>query len=361
MKLLLEIIVAVVLHPIALALSWIDLAGRTRLLLAWKIVWGVLCLIWGVGPLLYVLSGGNLWGYPARRRGMPDQHAHKGWRILAGAAGTVVASGELLLAAAIGILLVPTHVPAFAPVTHPVAAVKQYYLALGDSLAFGFQPNFNADQGYAMQWWSELQRHGSRSFVDYGCNGSTSGEMIKGGCPGHLLLHNYYQGPQLTAAIAFMRAHPGRVGPISLDIGADDVLPYIDPHTCQVNQPKFQAALAGLATHLTTIILPHLLHALAGPTSHPTGQLVMMNYYDPFAKKCSVAHRYIHMLNGRLAGAAARFHIPIVDVHAAFHSRIHTDADLCAYTWRCSPFLGIHPNTTGYAVITQAFERRVGY
>lgn len=62
MKLVLEVIVALVLHPVAVVLAWINLAGRRDLTRAKKILWGVVCLIWGLGPILYMLLGdGELW------------------------------------------------------------------------------------------------------------------------------------------------------------------------------------------------------------------------------------------------------------------------------------------------------------
>ncbi len=63
MKLLVEFLIAIILHPIATILSWIDLARRGDLNDAEKIVWGVVCIIWGIGPILYILvGGGELWG-----------------------------------------------------------------------------------------------------------------------------------------------------------------------------------------------------------------------------------------------------------------------------------------------------------
>lgn len=62
MKLLLEIIIALVLHPVAYILTIINLAGRNDLTPAQKIIWGVVSVIWGIGPILYVLVGGGaLW------------------------------------------------------------------------------------------------------------------------------------------------------------------------------------------------------------------------------------------------------------------------------------------------------------
>lgn len=62
MKLLFEILVSVVLHPIAMVLMWINLAGRSDISVAKKIIWVIVSILWGVGPILYVLVGdGKLW------------------------------------------------------------------------------------------------------------------------------------------------------------------------------------------------------------------------------------------------------------------------------------------------------------
>jgi ABC-type tungstate transport system substrate-binding protein len=62
MKLLLEILIALILHPIAFILVLIDLAGRRDLTTAEKVLWGVISVLWGIGPILYVLVGrGKFW------------------------------------------------------------------------------------------------------------------------------------------------------------------------------------------------------------------------------------------------------------------------------------------------------------
>jgi hypothetical protein len=62
MKLLLEILIALILHPVAFVLVLVNLAGRADLTPAQKIVWGVVSIIWGIGPILYVIvGGGSLW------------------------------------------------------------------------------------------------------------------------------------------------------------------------------------------------------------------------------------------------------------------------------------------------------------
>ena len=63
MKVLLEIVLALVLHPIAVLLGLINLVGRSDLGAAEKLLWAVLIVFaWGIGPILYILLGnGTLW------------------------------------------------------------------------------------------------------------------------------------------------------------------------------------------------------------------------------------------------------------------------------------------------------------
>jgi hypothetical protein len=59
MKKLLELLVCLI-HPVAVILMWINLAGRSDLTGLEKVVWAVFGLIPFV-PFLYVLVGGDLW------------------------------------------------------------------------------------------------------------------------------------------------------------------------------------------------------------------------------------------------------------------------------------------------------------
>jgi hypothetical protein len=62
MKLLIEILISVVLHPLAFVLALINIAFRHDLSLLQKVLWGIVSVIWGVGPILYILlGGGSLW------------------------------------------------------------------------------------------------------------------------------------------------------------------------------------------------------------------------------------------------------------------------------------------------------------
>ena len=62
MKLLLEILLSVFLHPIAMFLMWVNLLSRNDLSQAKKIAWLVVSIIWGLGPILYIaVADGSLW------------------------------------------------------------------------------------------------------------------------------------------------------------------------------------------------------------------------------------------------------------------------------------------------------------
>ncbi len=62
MKLLIEILLAIFLHPIAFILCLINIVRRRDLSFLKKVVWGLVTFIWGIGPILYILVGdGAFW------------------------------------------------------------------------------------------------------------------------------------------------------------------------------------------------------------------------------------------------------------------------------------------------------------
>jgi hypothetical protein len=62
MKVLVEILLAIFLHPVAFVLCLINILGRNDLTTLQKVVWIAVTLIWGIGPILYLLvGGGTLW------------------------------------------------------------------------------------------------------------------------------------------------------------------------------------------------------------------------------------------------------------------------------------------------------------
>lgn len=62
MKVLFEILVSLFLHPIAMILMWVNLATRNDIDGNRKLIWFIVSLIWGLGPIFYILvEDGTLW------------------------------------------------------------------------------------------------------------------------------------------------------------------------------------------------------------------------------------------------------------------------------------------------------------
>jgi hypothetical protein len=62
MKVLLEVLLSIFLHPIAAVLMWINLFGRNDLNDVQKVIWAITGIVWGIGPILCMLvGGGTLW------------------------------------------------------------------------------------------------------------------------------------------------------------------------------------------------------------------------------------------------------------------------------------------------------------
>lgn len=235
---------------------------------------------------------------------------------------------------------------------------KQHYLALGDSLAYGFQPNCSTvcTHGYVNDLFNTLQNEGTKDVTNYGCPGETSTSFIGGGCFGAPPLPY----TQLGAAVTFLQAHPGTVSPVTLDIGSNDVLP--DLSACVVDQAKFTADLGTLDSNLNKIL--HQLQTALTVHGRVTGSIVMMNYYNPFPN-CLTNAQFTQDLtefNTLLATDARGVGGFIVDVLGAFGGI--TTPNICTSTWLCtpphapgcvSPCPDIHPTDLGYTVIANTF------
>ena len=271
-----------------------------------------------------------------------------------------------LLFAFVPIALVATHAQSPSHLFGP----KQHYLALGDSLAFGFQPNHDFTHGYVNDLFNNyLQQHGTKDFTDLGCPSEKSTTFIGGG----LCSYSPFSS-QLAAAVAYLKANAGKVSPVTLDIGINDVESdaSIAPNDCTVpSQTQFETDLTTLDTNLTTTILPALLGALT-VDGQVTGSIVMMNYYDPFQNIClgsptSAFFDDFNTFNAHLATDASGFGT-IVDVFSPFGGGTTFNPNLCTYTWICTPPTSpecvfpcpdIHPMDLGYSVIANTFAAAI--
>lgn len=243
---------------------------------------------------------------------------------------------------------------------------KSTYLAIGDSLAFGFQPNGNFAHGYADDFFNDLQSHGVTHYVNMACSGENTVSMINGGCPTELVIPRkfFYIGPQLQAAVNFLSAHRGQVSPVTLDIGVNEFLETltVNGFNCDVDSDGAQKILALVDHNLTQVILPALTDAMK-VNGQMSGDLFLLNYYDPFANQCPNFAPFLQEFNQHLAADASGF-ATLVDVFTPFGGSTDPNPLICTYTWMCQNLnfaLGIHANTTGYQVMANAIEQTAGY
>lgn len=273
---------------------------------------------------------------------------------------TVLLIAGTLIAGFVAWLELPTNWPSSVAVTSPDSRVRHYYLALGDSLAFGFQPNLQWSQGYAMQWWPELQRHGSKDFANYACMDESTETFIRGGCTYSKFRHDYYDGSQLDAAVRFLDEHKGDVGPVSLSIGWSDVQQAIHPNRCSVDRTAWNSDLSHMDENLVSRILPLLLSRLTDGTNSKSSNLILVGYPDPYIGSCPQLHQYIAQLNFHLSSDARRLGVQFVSVSAAFDKRV-SKRNQCDYFWTCGTLRSNVPNSAGYKLMMDQLKRATGY
>lgn len=233
-----------------------------------------------------------------------------------------------------------------------------YYLSLGDSLAYGYQPDLPGDynaadyHGYAENF-AAMRPH--LTLVNYGCWGETTSTLLNGGCTWPAAgLHDSYGGAasQAAAAYAFLAAHPGQTSLITVDVGSNDVKNLIS--SCGGNA---QCIVAGLPATLTKLagnyanLLAHLT-ALA-----PTARLVLFNYYNPFALKLAGSDELLTAANPVIDQLATTFHASVADAFSAMNHAVGSPAEdtfVCIHTWECTSYQDIHPTDLGYRALTIA-------
>jgi lysophospholipase L1-like esterase len=236
-----------------------------------------------------------------------------------------------------------------------------YYLALGDSLAYGFQQaKFNAQvasghvhasafhTGYVDDLAALLRTvQDPIPTVNFGCPGETTASYFVG-CAWHavrgLPLHNTYAGSQKAAALAFLGRHRRQVGLITLDNGANDISNCLGSS----DQACIPTALAQAATNLDRA-LGELRQAA------PHAEIIVMQYYDPYAVAFPATIPVILVLNQEIATAAAAHGARLADAFAPINLAPPQPKTLCRLTLFCTPLKDVHASNAGYAVIAQQF------
>ena len=143
------------------------------------------------------------------------------------------------------------------------AATKSptYYVSLGDSYSVGYQPGRGATPGYT----AVVAKDTRLTLVNFGCGGATTTSIVSSiGCP-DVLPHTaggvtYSTTTQEAAAVAFLTAHRGHIGLITVSIGGNDVTACAtaaNPTGC------VSTAVAGITRNVTN--LAAALRTAAGP------------------------------------------------------------------------------------------------
>lgn len=284
------------------------------------------------------------------------------------------------VAAAAAATITACSASASSPATRANADGPSYYLALGDSLSQGIQPDaagtdIPTSQGYPDQLYATLRvTHPGLRLVKLGCPGETTSTMMHGG------ICSYPGGSQLAAAIAFLHAHRGRVSLVTIDIGAND------PNGC-ASQPNLASAAACVRAAVPTAVtnLTGIMARLraAGPGARFAG----MSYYLPELAQwrngpggrtiAQVAEPLAASYNTLLERVYAKSGTPVANVFGAFRTADFTGqttlpgigtvprnvALVCRWTWECAASPrgpNEHANQAGYAVIARAFLSAAG-
>lgn len=222
-------------------------------------------------------------------------------------------------------LLVLAAVPASASSEgHP-------YLALGDSVAFGYSPLLNKTNAANFIGYPDIvaQRLNVED-VNVACSGEATGGFISptgldNSCRfyrAHWPLHVSYSGTQLSFAVNFLKHNP-RTRLVTLGLDANDFFrlstgPGPDvwpPSTCFVPAP---ASVPGLLQYFSTCAVQNLRTILGAiRATGYTGLLVIVKYYalnygDP-------ASLFVtrDLLNQAMITASAGFNVQIADGFAA--------------------------------------------
>jgi len=245
-------------------------------------------------------------------------------------------------------------------------ATPQTYLALGDSLAFGYsQSRFEAnypeenpeafETGYVNDFGAFLQRlRPNVQIVNDGCPGETTDSLIEGPCAyGELYpLHHPYSGgvtsSQLSDALSYIASNPGRVGPITIDIGANDALHVIES-TCKLEASCILAEAPALFNHIGTN-LGYILGKLREAAPH--AEIIVLGLYNPFGSAIEGGTQLTAALNEVLENVASSVHARFADPLPLFNPPGAAEqATLCLLTNMCTEKPDIHPTDAGYKVL----------
>lgn len=251
------------------------------------------------------------------------------------------------------------------------------YLALGDSVTFGYEepqvvpaPNY-ADAASFVAYPELLGRELHLNVVNAACPDETSASLINAaaqsnGCentPGKgnvgyrtvYPLHVHYTGSQLAFAVSYLKKHHN-VRLVSLMIGANDGFVCQETTADHCTSLTEQAALAASIEKDVKTALSEIRNK-----AHYGGQIAIVNYYSlNYASTADNAQSAL--LNQAVDGAARAFHTEVADGFGAFETAtLHSGGSSCTaglltQLVGASTPCGVHPTYAGQSVLAQALE-----
>lgn len=268
-----------------------------------------------------------------------------------------------------------THTSSSSSTSSLIQAPPAPYLALGDSVAFGYLANPPTPPGGGSAYKNAANFVGYPTYVgnfldlnttNASCPGETTGSFIDTtaadrGCRVYRAsypLHVSYPGQsQLEYAVAFLKAHP-TTELVTIGAGANDGLLVIEQcgglsNTACINA-KLGPALSTLTTNLTTIV-----HAVRGAGFN--GTLVLVNFYS-VSYANAFETQLVGQLDSAIASVATANHLGLADAFTAFQAaatRVGGNTCTTGLLAAGSSTLGscdLHPSLSGQQLLATTVE-----
>lgn len=265
----------------------------------------------------------------------------------------------------------PSAVPASAADGPVFSPPKQYYLSLGDSIAYGYrQARLNALAKSGSLTASDfvgVSDYFERmltavdpgvKLVNYSCVGETSASFSATCRHATLPRHDPYTGSQLDAALAFLKAHPGQVGTITLDLGANDAGTLVARCGGLQNLTCLLTHLPGQVLQLQTD-LNTILAALRAAA--PNAEIIVLQLYNPYAVVNPATDVFAQAANKVIAIDAAANRVFVANAFKVFNASGKQPHRLCQLTGFCTSLRDIHPTPAGYLRLAQTYWDASGY
>jgi lysophospholipase L1-like esterase len=266
--------------------------------------------------------------------------------------------------------------PAAGAASASASATGRGYLAIGDSVTFGYKesttkppPDYTKAakfRGFPEQMGAALHLR----VTNAACPGETSSSLIDPkaqsyGCENYpgapdvgyrraFPLHESYKGSQLAFAVAFLKQHP-RTRLVSLMVGANDlfVCQQTTSDAC-TSQSERQATITRIRKNVH-----HIVSAIRNKAGYH-GQLVIVHYFS-LDYSNDVINGVVRKLNAAQDAGAKGFGFDVADGYGKFRrASAHSGGSPCKaglLTQLKGGGCGVHPSNAGQGLLALAVER----